>query len=161
MDEVPKPPAVEEFSSPSGAYSFVLYAPEDWQSEAPEGELFRRDGGARTSLWRRSLPQEYRARFALVSDQGRVAMLDDWWNTRSGFAVVVVGPDGKDVAIRNFEAVRAALGVSTARLVAAARHGPWISAQPGLGPDGRRAEVPAAGKRLVIDLEDGALSAAP
>ena len=161
MDQVPAPPPVEVFDSPSGTYRFTLRAPADWQTGAPEGELVKTDGSGSKRLWRQALPQEYRARFALVTDRGLVVMLDDWWNVRSGYAVMLVGPDGEEVAVWRYDDVQATLGVPISELVAKAKHGPWISAPPQLDVDGIGVLVPAAGKHLVIDTARATLTAQP
>jgi hypothetical protein len=161
LDRVPRAPAEERFTSPSGDYVFVLYAPEDWRTADPEGELLRHNGKGSASLWRRTLPQEYRARFALVSDEGRVLMLDDWWNVNSGHAVVVLDPEGRTVAIHGYEAVRATLGQSKKELLARARYGWWLGGRPRLAPGEETALVAAGGRHLAIDLRDGSLSVRP
>jgi len=158
VDEVPSPPASEEIASPSGSYVLELSAPFDWQTGSPEGALYALTGDSRHLLWQRALPHQWRARFALVSDGGRVLLLDDWWNIPSARAVMVLGRDGAVVAVRGFEEVRAALGVPTPALVEQARHGPWIAGPPRIAAGSEAVRVPAAGKLLVVDLADGSLS---
>lgn len=161
LDEVPGPPAVEILTSPSGTYRLILRAPEDWQQDSSQGELFRLEDPAPVRLWQRGLPQEVRARFALVSDRGQVILLDDWWNLRSGRAVMLLGRDGAEQAVWGFDDVVAALEIEIGGVVAEAKHGPWIAAPPRFDDGGLSVLVPAGGKTLVIDPETGALSARP
>jgi hypothetical protein len=160
-DQVPLPPGEEIFVSPSDRFRLHLLAAPDWTKDRPQAALAAVAAGREEVLWRRELPQELRPRLALVSDEGRVLLLDEWWNTRSGYAVMLLAPDGSEVARHGFEQVVAALGVTVAELDAEARLGRWISAPPRIAGEGRAARVAAGGKALLVDLESGALSAGP
>ena len=160
-DQVPVPPAREDFASPSGAFLFRLEAPPDFQTGRSFGLLHAVEDGVARLLWRREMPHAWRARRVLVSDSGRVLLLDDWFNTRNRYAVVVMSPDGALVASHAFDALPEALEAPVPAIVRAAQQGIWIGGHPEIAPDGEVALVPAAGKHLAIDLRDGSLSAQP
>jgi hypothetical protein len=118
-----------------------------------------RKGGARTVVWKLALPHRPRPRFACVSDDGHVVLLDEWLNVRSELAVTVIGPDGRTLAQHNLEAVRAALGVPSAALAPLATYGVWMASKPLISATGKACEVKAGGRTLSIALSSGALSA--
>lgn len=160
-DIVPGPPEIEVFVSPSGAYRLRLLAPRTLDGGSPVAELRRRESGGERHLWRRALPHVWRPRLALVDDAGRILLLDEWLNTKSRLAVMILTPEGEETAVHDFEAVREALAEPVRVVVARAEHGWWIAGAPRLADDAPLVVVPAAGKHLAIDLATGALSSRP
>ena len=158
-DVVAGPPEIEESVSPSGSFRLRLLAPRDLRGGPPAAELHRLEDGGEERLWRRDLPHVWRPRMALVDDSGRVLLLDEWLNTKSRLAVMVLNPRGDEIVVHDFEAVREALDEPARVVVARAEQGWWIAGSPWL-TDGL-VVVPAAGKHLVIDLATGALSTRP
>jgi hypothetical protein len=153
-DWIALPPAREEFSSPGGSFLFALTVTE----KRSVGELFEVRADRREFRFRRDLPHEYRPRFAAVSDEGHVLLLDEWINIASRYAVMVLDAKNEVVAEHDFHAVANALGVPGSEIVPLARHGSWLQSPPSLGPGEETATVEAAGKVLRINLRDGTLS---
>ncbi|HEY9761255.1 MAG TPA: hypothetical protein V6D07_01955 [Trichocoleus sp.] len=162
-DAIARPPAHQEVVSPNGSYILILAAPVNrdtmtWDTKQVDATLYSTQGTLCQPLWSKTLPQEYGPRFALVNDQGQVALLDEWINVASPHAVMVMNSTGKVVAQHGFEDLAARLQVSRADIVDAARFGWWISRAPALIRNGEMVQVSTAGKQLKIDLETGALS---
>jgi hypothetical protein len=128
-----------------------------WKTPQPTATLRR--GGA--VAWSRPLPHHHGPRFALVTDEGRVLLVDEVINVRSRQALMLLDAAGTVVARHEFAAVFAALGASEAQLRAAATAGPWLAGPPVLAADQRSALLPAAGRQLAVDLVDGRLTGRP
>lgn len=157
-DAIARPPVHQEVVSPNGSYILILTAPENWASKQVDATLYSAEETLCQPLWSKTLPQEYGPRFALVNDQGQVAMLDEWINVASPHAVMVLNSTGQIVTQHGFEDLATRLQISRADIVEAARFGWWISSAPTLSHNGQTVQVRTAGKQLRIDLETGALS---
>lgn len=160
-DVMVMPPEREEIASPSGGYVLEMRLRESANVHAPRttATLFRVVASTRSVVWTRELPHRPRPRLFAVGDQGQVVLLDEWLNVRSDLAVMVIDATNTVQAQYDLEAVRAVLGVPANSLAPLARYGVWIQALPVLNAQGDALEVAAANRTLVIDLNDGALSA--
>jgi hypothetical protein len=159
-DWIAHPPVREEFLSADGRQRLVISSVDEqaWTSRRSRAEMQRNDGAVWRSEWRLDLPHAYRPRFALATPQGGAVLLDEWINIRSPMAIMVIGPDGRRVAVVHVDAVIRLLGVHGAQVVTVARHGIWLQSPPSLSADGQQAEVRTAGRVLRIRLSDGNLS---
>jgi len=157
-DKITLPDVRREFVSPSSRYIFAVSTRDNWKYLRGTGELFSVSGSVRKLLWSRELPQQFGPRFVLVSDLGAVVMVDEWINVKTGYAVLIVDRDNRQVAQHGTDDVQAVLQVPINQIVQLAKHGWWISAPPILNASGNVALVKAAGKILAIRLSDGRLS---
>jgi hypothetical protein len=157
-DRIELPPESREFTSPSGAYTFVVSTPDNWQSLRGQGELTSTADGNRVVLWSHGLPQQFGPRFALVDDQGTVVMFDEWINISTPHAIWLVDRAGRDIARHSTDAVQSVLQVPMDEVVKLARHGWWIAAPPNLDAAGEAALVETAGKTLSVQLSSGTLA---
>jgi hypothetical protein len=161
-DWITHPPVREEFVSADGRQRLVISSIDEqgWKSQRSSAEMQRAERGIWRSQWRLDLPHAYRPRFALATPKGAAVFLDEWINIRSPLAIMVIGPDGRGVAVTHVDAVFQLLGVPGSDVVAVARYGVWMQAPPVLSADGQQVEVRTAGKVLRVRLSDGALSLA-
>lgn len=159
-DQIVLPPMFETRSSASGQYVVELKLRADGNPHAARttASLWELSGASRKLLWTRDLSHRPRPRFALVGNDGRVVLLDEWLGLRSELAVMLIDTNNRTLATHDLETVRAALDVPIAALAPKARHGAWMQAPPTLGASGETVEVAAADRVLVISLRDGALS---
>jgi len=160
IDVIVPPPAFEAHNSASGRYVLELALRSGANAHAARATatLLEMGTSSRKPIWTRELAHRPRPRFALVSDEGHVVLLDEWLNVRSDLAVMLIDKHNRTLAVHSLEAVRAALAVPSASLAPQARHGLWMQAPPAINAQGAAAEVAAAGQVLVIRLRDGALS---
>jgi hypothetical protein len=161
IDKVRLPPAHEEFAAPGSGHVLTIAADDVDGTGPAEARLWATSGAARTLLWRRVLPHRGRPRHAVVADRGQVVLFDEWWKSPSPYSIMVIDRANRIVAEHGFAAVAAALGVTTARLVRTAKHGPWMASLPRLSADGSSVAVDAAEKTLAIELATGRLSTRP
>jgi hypothetical protein len=158
-DSIPHPATRTEHTSPSGAFQFVVSTPDSWKTAHATGELFLVTGSTPRSMWRRTLPQQFGPRLALVTDRGEVLLLDEWIIRMSSYAVMVITPRGDTLAQWSFDDVQKAMGVEMARIVTHERIGFWIAREPVIEQGATRVVVPTvAAKTLVVSLVDGRLS---
>lgn len=154
-DVAVQPPARETFSSPGGGYRFELAITQPGASGFATGTL--RHAGNRDFVldWQRVLKQPVRPRYALVADDGTVALFARWENVKSGIAIELIDPRGRTVASLGFDDIVRASGIPATEIVHRAKHAVWIDGLPQLV--GRTAQVGVAGRTLSLDLSDGSL----
>jgi hypothetical protein len=153
------PPPRREFASPNGRCRLVVETRDGWKTPRPQATLQRIGAEGRAAeLWSRELPHHHGPRAALVSDAGRVLLVDEWISVTSRFTLVLIDDANRTLVTYDHAAVMAALGATWAELGAHARSGTWISDSPTLAPDQRSARIGAAGRVLRVDLGDGALT---
>lgn len=157
-DRMSRPPVRRVFDSPSGRFQLVITTDDQWQTRTATGEL-RDQSNPAAPCWRQALPQTQGPRHVMVTDQGMVLMIDSWINSPSPHAVVLFAVDGKQRVVYSFDALVAKLGVSRHAMVENARLGVWLGAEPALSADGTAVVLAAAGRKLVLTLADGTLSA--
>lgn len=158
-DWIALPPEEEEFRSSDGSFVFVLESKDRAQTPFHStGQLFYDRPDVREKLWGRELPQEYRPRFAVVSNDGVVVLLDEWINVESRYAVMILDRENRLVDEHNFDAVASVLEVPAPEIVRSAKHGFWLQSGPRFDAEQTKVLVEAAGKTLAIRLADGALS---
>ncbi|HEY9879540.1 MAG TPA: hypothetical protein V6D29_13875 [Leptolyngbyaceae cyanobacterium] len=157
-DAIARPPVHQERASPSGSHILILTAPENWATKQVDATLYNAQGQICQPLWSKTLPQEYGPRFALVSDQGQVVLIDEWINVASSYAVMLLDASGQVVAQHSFDDLADRLQMSRADIVDAAQFGWWVSRAPSLSRNGNTVQVGTAGKQLKINLETGDLS---
>ncbi len=173
-DRIDLPPESREAASPSGRFVLSVSTPDAWKSKTATAELVEVDGDERRVVWTRKLPHEYGPRFTLVTDEGTVILLDEWINVASSRAITVIHPSGihpsgihpsgihpsgNVIAQHAFAAIPEVLWIPGRELVAAARHGLWMTNPPTLGDDGKSVRAESGGRTLVIDAADGSLRA--
>ena len=155
-DFVPFPPPTREVVSPNGQFSFVISSPAVGKTkDLSTGQLFRGTSRARKLVWEKKLPQEQGPRYALVGNQGEVALFDEWNNVKSRYAVVLINVHRNFERSHDFDAVATVLGEPVARIVEQARVGWWLQGPPTVDDSGASAYAMAAGKCLAIDLNTG------
>lgn len=159
-DSQPLPPPIREIESPSGDFVLVLSTPDAWESRHANAELFAIENEVRTSLWSRTLPQEFGPRYALLDDRGRVLLLDEWIHVKSDTAAVVLDRNGHEVARHSFDDIQKVVDVPARDLVRRAHLGWWITLPPRLGPTLGTASIGTGGKLLWVHLADGQISLA-
>lgn len=158
-DHVPAPLALETVHSPDGAYAFDIALAKRWRTELATGTLRTVAGGPSRTVWQRRLPQPVRPRFALVANDGTVVLFDQFDNILGPIAVLLINPQGQDVALLGFDDIRRVVGTAPADMAQQARHGVWIQRPPVLM--GGDAQVGVAGRSVLIDLQSGQPRLAP
>src|SRR6516162_1620387 len=83
------PPREREFCSASRRYCLAVRTTDDWRSKHALAEM-RETGAGNRIVWSRVLPQELGPRFALVAETGESVLFDEWINTMSPMAIVVL-----------------------------------------------------------------------
>ena len=157
-DSITLPPVQREFASPSGEFTLIVSADDQWQTPRASAVLSTGRSGARQPLWTRELPHHHGPRKVLLSDQGDSLLVDEWINILSPHALMLIDRRNQLVADYSAQAVLAALGLSAREAGASAREGPWLAEGPNLSADGQRALLRAGACTLEIRLRDGKLS---
>lgn len=157
-DIINLPPERREAASPDGGFLLVWTTLDGWRTPWAEAEFYRLENRHRQLLWRRTLPHRHGPRQALVSNQGRALLTDEWINVPSDYAILVLDQQGKPLARYTFDQVVAALGMPVREVGDRARASAWITEGPALSADGATALVKAGGHTLSIRLADGQLS---
>ncbi|MEO0824952.1 MAG: hypothetical protein AAFW84_15270 [Cyanobacteria bacterium J06635_15] len=160
-DVMPLPPTEQTVVSASGQYILEITASDGWDSTRAIAALYRNSANqdARELLWQRSLPQSYGPKYAVVSNQGQVVMLDEWINVASPYAVMVFDQNDNLLSQTSFDRLQTLLAVPRRQIVDQAMQGWWISAPPKLNTESAAVTVKTAGKQLIIDLTTGELTA--
>src|SRR5689334_8370642 len=91
QDGIDLPPAERRVASPTGAFALILKTLDNWKTPLVTASLLRRDGSL---VWRLQLPHEHGPRRALVTDDGRVVLVDEWINVISPRALTLLAADG-------------------------------------------------------------------
>jgi hypothetical protein len=160
IDVLVRPPLREEVFSPSQTFQLVIATADQWKSQQSLASFYRLEGGAFQLLWQQTLPHHYRPRFLVVSDAGRVALLDEWINIKTKYAVMILNRHGGLVAHYDFEAISRLLGITGADLVTQAKYGAWLTTIPHLDPTGEAVLAGAGDRQLTIHLDTGQISMA-
>jgi len=154
LDLVPFPPARETMSSPDGRWMLEISV----EPRARDGHAIgtmRHDGAM---LWQHRLNQPIRPRFAVVADDGAVALFGCWHNIPDDVSIEVLDPGGATRLRLDQAAIERAVGVSVGAMADAVRHGVWLDRVPRI--QGGQVLLGAAGRALVLDLRDGVLRTA-
>ncbi len=157
-DSIPLPPEQQQFFSRSKNYVLVISTLNKWKSTQAEGKFFQVIGNNRKLVWRRKLPQKYGPRHVLVGDRGEVLMFDEWVNTESQYAVMMVNRKNRLVFQHDFESLGKIIGVPVLKIAEMAKYGAWITSLPSIDASGRTVRVGTGGKVLTINLSSGGLS---
>jgi len=154
-DRIDYPPTERRFSSPSHAFVLVVRTADNWKTPRPIAEL-RRAGGS--VIWQHPLPHYHGPRFALVADNGAVVLVDEWINVVSRYAVILIDPLGRTVAVHPAEGVFSLLAVPRRDISAHARFGVWLSGIPAFSSDGGSVVLESDGRRIELSLKMGSLT---
>jgi hypothetical protein len=157
-DSIPLPPEQQQFFSRSKNYVLVISTLNKWKSTQAEGKFFQVIGNNRKLVWKRKLPQKYGPRYVLVGDRGEVLMFDEWVNTESEYAVMMVNRKNRLVFQHDFESLGKIIGVPVLKIAEMAKYGAWITSLPTIDASGKTARVGTGGKVLSINLSSGDLS---
>ncbi len=160
-DEIALPPASENYYSPASAYLLTLTmigAPEDWAANGSEAVFKKIQNGQSEQLWSQQLPHSYRPKLVIVSDQGYLALFDQWINVLGPYAIMVFSPSGDRLKSLSFDDIAKSVEASRANVVKKAQIGSWMESLPRIAASSNIVEVAVAGKVLSIDLETGSLS---
>ncbi|MBC7924672.1 MAG: hypothetical protein H7039_03360 [Bryobacteraceae bacterium] len=149
------PPVKREFLSPSGSHVFEVSGTAGWKSPYAHAELFSTSRGSRRSLWSKDLPHRFGPGSAIVSDTGRVLLIDEWLKTPSPYAVVLFAETGTEVARYSMQDIAQVSGVPSSKLVTTARFGPWMSALPRAEVSRNTVILEAGNVRLELNLDSG------
>ncbi len=158
-DRISLPPDRREFRSPSGNYILTLSSADHWQTRSALAELQLRSGSELKPLWHKVLPQGHGPRHVLVLDSGAVVLMDEWINVPSRHALMLLAPDGSELAHYGLDDLVLRLGVSRRMVADHGRLGLWMSSAPALSEDGSAVVFHSAQRRLILRLADGLLTA--
>ena len=150
------PGTTRTFDGPEMRYRLELSNNDGWRSSHCLASLRERTWPGRL-LWRKPLPQRFGPRFAIVTADGSVVTLDEWEQTASPFAVVVINGKGHTVNRYATQEIFNALGSDPRKVVALAKPGLglWISGLPQLERDMTTVSVEAGGGKLYVNGLDG------
>ncbi len=151
-DRIAQPPLSQTFTT--SEYELTITAADRWQTPAATAQLHQGD----TLRWQKPLPHQYGPRFALISPQGRVLLLDEFINIASPYALTLLDTDGQPLAQYSFDDIQKTLAIPAATLTQKATSGWWISATPTLSESAGSAIIPTGGTTLQVDLATGELS---
>lgn len=155
-DAIALPAPSRVITSPGEEFFLTLrFQPEQRRSQAI---LYKVAGDRCQPTWQTELPHEYGPRFALVSDQGFVALVDEWINVRSPYALTILNPRGNPIADYAYEDLQAEIGLSDAEILDQTQAGWWISDLPNLSEDGSALTVGIGGEHLRVDFSTGAIA---
>jgi hypothetical protein len=157
QDKKTRPPAIRRFTADTGAFQLEVTSSNNWRTSQAHAEMFAVSSSGRRSVWSIPLPQRYGPALAVVAVSGGALLVDEWINTPSPYALMVIAPDGRTVSTHSMTDIATAAGLVPAQLTASAASGPWMSAPPVYlaVPDAMLIE--AGGVRLRIDLKTGKL----
>lgn len=150
-DSISQPPVRQTFAS--GSYQLIISAEDSWETPLTVGKFYQ---GSQL-LWQKDLPHQYGPRFALISKEGQVLLLDEFINVASPHALTLISPDGEIIRKNSFGDIHKALDIHPTTLTEQATDGWWISAPPVLSAKGDHALVATGGTTLEIDLKTGKL----
>ena len=158
-DFVAQPPARTESVSPNARYVLVIESLDGWKTKHAVARLLQQTAAGRSLVWERTLPQEYGPRYALVGNEGRAVLFDEWINVKSRYAIAILGNPGKNPDVMlDFDTVASALATPIALIVREAATGWWMAGKPTLARSGTAAVVSAARKCVWIELNTGHLA---
>ena len=158
-DRIALPPDRREFRSPSGNYILTLSSADHWQTRSALAQLQLRSGNELKPLWHRMLPQERGPRHVLVVDSGAVVLMDEWINIPSRHELMLLAPDGSELANYGIDDLVQRLSVSRRMVADQGRLGLWMSSAPAVSEDGSSVVFHSAHRRLILRLADGQLTA--
>lgn len=156
-DRFEPPPVREVAVSPAAKYELVISmegAPEEWIKKGSKGKLVH-SSEPDSIIWEQSFAHNYRPRYAVVNDEGRVALFDQWINVRGPHAITVFNLAGEIIATYSFTDIVALLSVSPVNTAKKAKYGSWMSSLPDLSANGDCVNVDVAGEALSIILSTG------
>lgn len=108
-------------------------------------------------MWQQRLPHEWGPRTAVVSDEGRVVLVDEWINVVSSLALTLLDAQGRTVVVHPAEQIFSLLDVPRRSIADAATAGVWRTGEPRLSADGEAVELHAANRRLRLSTRTGQL----
>ncbi len=150
-DRIDLPPLERRFGS---GFVLTVKSLDGWKTPLGRAMLVDARGGVK---WERELPQHHGPRQVLVTKSGQVLLMDEWINVLSRYALMLIAPSGVTMAEYSGEQIIRALGVPRAAIRLNARWGVWMTSEPSVVGDAVFFE--AGGRRLVLRLADGQLSA--
>ena len=150
-DRMDLPPLERRFGS---GFVLTVKTLDGWKTPLGRATLVDARGEVK---WERELPHHHGPRRVLVTKGGQVLLVDEWINVLSRYALTLIAPSGVTVAQYSGEQIISKLGVARAAIRLNARLGLWMTTEPRLVGDAVFFE--AGGRRLVLGLADGQLSA--
>ncbi|MBK1681735.1 hypothetical protein [Rhodocyclus tenuis] len=157
-DSIALPPVQREFASPSGEFTLIVSADDQWKTPRATAALYAKRSGTLQRVWTRQLPHHHGPRKVLLSEQGDSLLVDEWINILSRHALLLIDRRNQVIVEYSAQDVFAALGLSAREVGASAREGPWLADGPTLSADGQRALLRAGACTLEVRLADGKLS---
>lgn len=158
-DEISRPALSRVMASPDRGFFLVLqFLPPQQRSEAT---LYEVRGDRCQPVWQTTLPHAYGPRYALVNNQGYMALVDEWINVRSPHALTILDRAGEVLAQYAYEDLRSAVGRSDAEILDQTQAGWWISDLPRLSDDGLRLVVGIGGQPIQVSFSTGQLDPVP
>jgi hypothetical protein len=151
-DRVNFPPEERRFESASGGFILTVQAVDGWKTPRVAATL-RKAGGQ--ALWQRELPHYHGPRYVLVTEEGRVLLVDEWINVVSRYALTLIATDGITLAEYSAEQIFSLLAVPRRVISDDARFGPWITEGPTFSADSKSVLFKAGGRSIRLRLEDG------
>ena len=95
----------------------------------------------------------------VVTDSGAVVLMDEWINVPSRHALMLLAPNGNELAHLGIDGLVRLLGVPRRTVSDHGRLGIWMSSAPALSADGRAVIFASGGRQLMLSLADGQVSA--
>ena len=162
------PEVLREFHSPSNEFRLLIIGNDRWLKPYASAELYRvnksdsnepdsnEPGSSDELLWRISkLPHRLGPSNAFVTDGGRVLLIDEWVNTPSSYALMVIEKNGETKPALSFAEIARLTGNSEASMVKSAVVGAWQSMQPSLVPGKERVRLRTCSTPFYLDLSTG------
>ncbi|MEZ6075332.1 MAG: hypothetical protein R3C09_12575 [Pirellulaceae bacterium] len=152
------PDAIREFHSPSKNFRLVVVVEEKRTEPVVYAELYRKsDGGVEEDLiWRiDKLPHRLGPSRALVTEGGRVLLIDEWVNTPSSFALMAIEKNGTIKLTLSFADLAKLTGNSERSMAESAKFGAWRSLEPYLVPGKEIACLCTCSTPFHLDLTNG------
>jgi hypothetical protein len=158
-DVISRPPSPRQFVSPSGRFRLVLQLAQPERPPRVDARLLDDRGAAPGQpVWQQQLPHEWGPRTALVTDEGRVVLIDEWINVASRRALTLIDAHGKTQVVHSAEQVFKLLAVPRRSIADAATAGVWRTGEPLLSADGQSVEIRSAGRKLRLATASGQLT---
>ncbi|MCC2615693.1 hypothetical protein LJ739_05515 [Aestuariibacter halophilus] len=152
-DIIAVPDPVREYVSPSGQYRLVIRRNETRASIS----VFNYQDGVNVS-WSSEIAHRFGPRFAFVSDNGQVILVDEWLNRFTDHAVTVFDSSGKVIASYSTDDIAQTLSATRQHVHKTATIGAWIQSQPVFDQSAHAVLFKCADKPLLVDVATGLLS---
>lgn len=152
------PPVFRSFTSDNKSFVLDIQGSAGWRSPYATAELFSVGRSGRVRIWSQKLPHRFGPSTALISDSGRVLLINEGMNTPSPRSLTLLDESGAEIARYSIQEIGAIAKVSVSEMLHSARSLMWMSAP--VRPLWKRGiiEFEVAGVPLNLNLASGELS---